>query len=168
MGKREAIKNAKKLYSAVSHKFPYEHTDLDMVLEHLGLEAYLYDPEDYKDNEDVYLLLKNSSGFLVRDSKTIYVNMNEHPVRQRFTIAHEIAHYYLGHENSGVLMRTEDSSKGVNLQEIEANAFAAELLMPENLFKAYYIFGYSVDGLASKFGVSTQAVRHRIANLSLG
>ncbi|MEW8486788.1 MAG: ImmA/IrrE family metallo-endopeptidase [Candidatus Thiodiazotropha sp.] len=55
---------------------------------------------------------------------------------QRFTAAHELGHYWLKHEQS---IDSEKSiglaraGKGVALQEIEAEAFASELLLPRNL-----------------------------------
>lgn len=167
MSKENAIKKARELYSKVNHLFPYDYTDLDIVLQYLELNAYLYDPKDFKHDEDLYQFLINASGYLVKDEKNIYVNKLEHPVRQRFTIAHEIGHYYLNHKNTGVLMRDEKSSLGTRKEEIEANAFAAELLMPEQLFSKYYYLGLSEEELAFKFGVSMEAVRNRIDNLRL-
>jgi Zn-dependent peptidase ImmA (M78 family) len=68
----------------------------------------------------------------------IGVNNNHHRNRQRFTIAHEIAHYRLHHvgkvfnDATPVFFRDTTSAAGQSPQEIVANAFAAELLMPEN------------------------------------
>ena len=85
------------------------------------------------------------SGFLIRDLKNhravIGVNSSHPRNRKRFTIAHEIGHFLL-HESEKVYMdginnifrvhhRNEDSSKGSNVDEKEANLFAAELLMPK-------------------------------------
>jgi len=59
-----------------------------------------------------------------------------HPlVRQRFSIAHEIGHFIL-HQKQGqlfidktykVFLRDQLSSSGENIQEIQANQFAAAL-----------------------------------------
>lgn len=53
---------------------------------------------------------------------------------QRFTAAHELGHFVLGHafsaDDEGVLRRSPFSSTQMELQEIEANAFAASFLMP--------------------------------------
>ncbi len=68
----------------------------------------------------------------------IVVNANDAPVRQRFTIAHELGHLlihrYLTPHADGryqVRFRNEKSASGSVREEIEANQFAAELLMPE-------------------------------------
>ncbi|HEU5236521.1 MAG TPA: ImmA/IrrE family metallo-endopeptidase, partial [Pyrinomonadaceae bacterium] len=78
------------------------------------------------------------SGFLVRNAgeqPVIGVNTLHHPNRQRFTIAHELGHFEL-HTNEVhvdrviVQLRSGESSSGENPDEVEANRFAAELLMP--------------------------------------
>ncbi len=63
-------------------------------------------------------------------------------VRQRFTIAHELGHFFLHRASSTVFVdaapiffRDESSSNGSQREEIEANAFAAELLMPEDAIR---------------------------------
>src|SRR5438876_570068 len=77
--------------------------------------------------------------FVKEDVPVIGVNSLHHPNRQRFTIAHEIGHLLLHREYVGahlhvdkqypVLMRDSKASKGIDRMEIEANQFAAELLM---------------------------------------
>lgn len=66
---------------------------------------------------------------------SILVNQDHHMNRQRFTIAHELGHYFL-HNQPGihvdkVFLRDPAASEGLHLREIEANRFAAELLMPD-------------------------------------
>ncbi len=123
------------------------------------------------------------SGMLVvkKDHATIGVNESHHPNRQRFTLAHELGHFLL-HSNSSsvfidaspIFFRDETSSEGSKLQEIEANAFAAELLMPENTLRRV-INNQPLDAfdegavrrLAAQFGVSTQAITIRLTKLGL-
>jgi Zn-dependent peptidase ImmA (M78 family) len=123
------------------------------------------------------------SGALVINgsSATIGVNINESRVRRRFTIAHELGHYFL-HKQSNtffvettVLFRDGDSSSGNMKQERDANKFAAYLLMPEpflekeikdaketeSLTNDDEIIGY----LAKKFDVSEIAMTYRLLNL---
>src|SRR6266702_2240112 len=76
----------------------------------------------------------------------IGVNALHHPNRQRFSAAHELAHHKLHeqeirkavHVDKGfrVLLRDDVSSQGIDPLEIEANAFAAELLMPQEFMKS--------------------------------
>lgn len=109
----------------------------------------------------------------------IGVNSLHHPHRQRFTIAHELGHLELHREmitskvhvdkDFPVLMRDPKSATGTEKVEIEANQFAAELLMPEALIKqALENEPFDIDDdspieeLAKKFRVSRQALEYRI------
>lgn len=94
---------------------------------------------------------------------SIRVKAGLHPGRKRFTIAHEIAHYVLHpHESHD----REHVSKDFAIwhdasEEAEANIFAAELLMPEFLFKPRSRGRVPslalLDNLAEEFGSSTMA-----------
>jgi Zn-dependent peptidase ImmA (M78 family) len=57
--------------------------------------------------------------------------------RRKFTIAHEIGHYVLPHHGSSESVcssrEVESWDRGLSEQEIEANVFAGELLIPERL-----------------------------------
>lgn len=119
----------------------------------------------------------------IRDGLSIIgINALHHPNRQRFSAAHELAHHVLHsdvikqavHVDKGhrVLLRDDVSSQGVDALEIEANAFASELLMPRDLvIKALNDDGIDidddtqVDALAKKFRVSSSAIRFRLATL---
>src|SRR5437667_10664688 len=65
----------------------------------------------------------------------ILVNSQHHANRQRFTIAHELGHlllhgYKTPHADKQFRLRDARSSEGSVLEEIQANQFGAELLMP--------------------------------------
>lgn len=112
----------------------------------------------------------------------IGVNSLHHPNRQRFTIAHELGHLELHRDmitsrvhvdkTFPVLMRDSKSATGTEEKEIEANRFAAALLMPEGALdtalegKPFDIDEYPLDDVAKKFGVSRQALEYRLRNLS--
>jgi Zn-dependent peptidase ImmA (M78 family) len=117
----------------------------------------------------------------------IAVNAGHARVRQRFTIAHELGHLLMHRYTSPhadnkfqVRFRDETSSAGSVREEVEANQFAAELLMPEHLIKqaaARFSFDLgddTTDGaavakltrLAKRLQVSVQALSFRIANLT--
>ena len=103
-----------------------------------------------------------------------------HPNRQRFSIAHEIGHFVL-HEGQTyidkgyrVQFRDLESGSGTKREEMDANAFAAALLMPDEWVKdAFYQqpFELTEDDvlqmLAQKFQVSTQAMSYRLMRLRL-
>lgn len=111
----------------------------------------------------------------------IGVNSLHHPNRQRYTIAHELGHLELHRrlitsevhvdKNFPVLMRDPKSAKGTERLEIQANQFAAELLMPSTLIgQALAGKNFDIDDegpieeLAKKFRVSKQALAYRIRN----
>jgi Zn-dependent peptidase ImmA (M78 family) len=120
----------------------------------------------------------------------IGVNSFHHPNRQRFTIAHEVAHLELHRSlittnvhvdkefsvsmgDPKVLMRDSRSGTGSEQIEIEANQFAAELLMPMGLIisalegKRFDIDDEApIEELAKKFRVSKQALDYRMRNLA--
>jgi Zn-dependent peptidase ImmA (M78 family) len=113
---------------------------------------------------------------------TVGVNSLHAAVRQRFTIAHEIGHYVLHRrrrfiDEVWVDYRDERASAGTYKQEVEANGFAAELLMPEDLVKRslgrLIDSGLELSGsdvaasLADEFDVSTEAMSHRLTNLAI-
>lgn len=120
--------------------------------------------------------------FIRENIPVIGVNSTHHPNRQRFSLAHEFGHLVLHrHALQSVvhvdkkfpfLLRDSKSATGTDKLEIEANQFAAELLMPEAvLIKALEKYSFDIDDdaplqdLAKRFRVSTQAMAHRIENI---
>jgi hypothetical protein len=98
------------------------------------------------------------------------------PARQRFSVAHELAHLVL-HEISQGSQECGCSQTYVDPQgieddpdapdeEAEADAFAAAFLMPADSLKAAVAqFGFGSGFLAERFGVSEKALRRRWATL---
>ena len=125
------------------------------------------------------------SGMLFRDgSRTVIgINSSHGRTRQRFSIAHELGHLVL-HEGklfvdkvSRINLRDETSSKAIDREEIEANSFAAALLMPEDLVVSEVAkrLGRSskikpdilIPELAKTFDVSNEAMDYRLRNLGI-
>jgi len=119
----------------------------------------------------------------VKDGTPIIgVNALHHPNRQRFIIAHEVGHLLLHRaeitkeihvdKDFPMLMRDAVSATGVNEMEVEANLFAAEILMPAD-FLARSLDGPpfdiddegAVSALAKEYKVSASAMRFRLGNL---
>lgn len=112
---------------------------------------------------------------------TIGVNSAHSLGRQRFTIAHELGHLILHKdemlhvdEKPPIRFRNEESSRATNAAEIEANQFAAELLMPiELLSKEIESLSddmeaeEAVSDLADRFQVSEQAMTLRLTRLGV-
>ena len=115
--------------------------------------------------------------FIHEGTKAIGVNKNHAPVRRRFSVAHELGHFLSGHEDypekgEGEKLRVEGQSEMANQHEDverEANAFAAELLMPEGMLKAAIAREGRLDAsaLAKIFDVSEQALWIQLVNLEI-
>lgn len=121
------------------------------------------------------------SGVLIRREGTIVIGVakEQSEERRRFTIAHELAHLLL-HDGEEihvdklfrVNLRSTSSSNAEDVEEIEANAFAASLLMPLSFLRAD-LQGLVLDiddvarieGLARRYRVSTQAMTYRLMNI---
>ena len=122
------------------------------------------------------------SGMLVREPDRVVIGVNEchSDSRQRFTIAHELGHFHL-HKGRSVIIdsdvrvnfRDRVSSLATDREEIEANRFAAALLMPDHMVRswvAHESFQTApelVERLAKSFRVSKAAVNFRLVNLGL-
>ena len=113
------------------------------------------------------------SGLLVSDTRTIYVARPEaerSAGRRRFTIAHELGHWYLHAEGGDDFTRfcRDADLESERHMEGEANAFAAALLTPEAVLREEArATGLNFPLLASRFEVSLPALRLRLLKLDL-
>src|SRR5690348_3386367 len=116
------------------------------------------------------------SGFFVSGKTKFVIGVNRwhHENRQRFTIAHELGHHALHdfddvHVDRTFRFRSSISAKAIDIEEIEANTFAAWILIPERMLLAD-IRGSGIDlqddekiqGLASRYEVSQQSMSFRL------
>jgi len=114
----------------------------------------------------------------------IGVNSEHSKTRQRFTIAHELGHLLLHadeefhiDEKRPLARRDAVSSQATDPREIEANQFAAELLMPAALVRSSVeslieedpevSVEEAIDELARAYRVSTVAMTYRLTNLKI-
>lgn len=86
------------------------------------------------------------------------------PEHQLFTLAHELGHALLGHR-AGLLARVQASSSLED--ERQANAFAAEFLMPAERVSEWVADGMTVQLLCQSCGVSFDTMAARLAELDL-
>lgn len=139
--------------------------------------------------EDLGIVVRSSefgegvSGLLTLEKGTPTIGYEKsHPnVRQRFTIAHETGHYVLHKDDMKLFIdknysiyRDERSSDAEYTRELEANAFAAALLMPTDMLRSEIekrdfdlTEEGSLSGLARAFDVSRQAMAYRLANAGI-
>jgi Zn-dependent peptidase ImmA (M78 family) len=101
------------------------------------------------------------SGMVSTRQKLIGVNGRHHRHRRRFTIGHELAHILLKHPPE-----SHCSSKEIALYNAEADACAAELLIPSALLAQWLPITRSVSNLAYTFDVSEEAMAVKVRMLS--
>ena len=110
---------------------------------------------------------KDISGFFDCEENAIFVNREEYPLRQTFTVAHELGHKIL-HEDwarsNDYKVLKRDTTDDQDFREKEANAFAAQLLMPRSLVDRYWR-NLTVEQLSRLFAVSVPMVKNRLSFL---
>lgn len=109
--------------------------------------------------------------FRAGERAVLWVNGDQPLVRGRFTLAHELGHVMCGHElGMNVHAVSVLAGETRDAREVQANAFAAELLAPRAGVEAM------VDGepgleavvdIAARFGISTLAALYRLGTLRL-
>lgn len=127
--------------------------NLAIILNELGLSAR------YKDGLIDEALLNPME-------RTIYIRRDDKPMtRKLFSIAHEIGHWML-HSRDKERPRINFSDNPVideivTAEEQEANAFAAELLMPYDEVRNFIVHGYGIEYLMAHFNVSYEFAYYR-------
>jgi len=122
-------------------------------------------------------LPRGTSGTIGQENGAFVIRINRHEAkhRQRFTLAHEIAHFLLhrdriiaeGGWSENVLLRSGQPER----IEYEANRLASDIVIPSTLL-AEAIEGYRgpitseiIEDLAQKFGVSAAAMEIKLQML---
>jgi Zn-dependent peptidase ImmA (M78 family) len=98
------------------------------------------------------------SGILHKEKKAIGINKHNHFVRQRFSLAHELGHYFLDHPAADDILPHELETDEKKIYESEANEFAAELLVPRELLKEALQHDHDVEFLREHFQVSRHVI----------
>ena len=105
----------------------------------------------------------------IDEMSLIFVSLGEFISRQRFTLAHEFGHFRIGHSGS-VDTSVQLWDRDANAEEVEANAFAAEFLVPKQAIRTWAeerdgesVCLDDVAVLAWEYGVGCQMIRYRLA-----
>lgn len=112
------------------------------------------------------ILPSNIDGITRRENDEIFIlyNNSVSVTRQRFTVAHELGHLYLGHVHGG----SSIDFGSQNFDEAEANQFAAHLLMPPSLLRIDINAGLKdPKELAKRYQVSEEALWWQINKAGL-
>lgn len=115
--------------------------NVEEIAEGMGFEIHRLDSMD-----------DNHSAIIMRDTKLIGLNSKHHIHRVRFSLGHELGHYLLGHNSEEDSMEDE-----IKIFNQEADEFAAELLVPLQLFKEL-IKEINIDELSKTFLVSRHVI----------
>lgn len=136
-------------------------TDLRKIFQSLGLKYMELD--DPKDIDGAILEIDNKPSIAV-------LNRAKPIQRQRFTLAHELAHIFLNHKKRDTYDpeaerdMDEKVQKGKPPSEIEADVFASEFLIPFDQIKKFEKEINNIEKMAEKFQVSKQAMTLAIMN----
>lgn len=156
------------------------------LLQEFEINAAPIDPFALAASLDVQVVLRDLdddvSGMLLRrDGRCVIgVNRIHSPLRQRFTVAHELGHLRI-HRGRPLILDTDTrvnyrntvSSMATDREEVEANRFAAALLAPEALVRAgvyqtpFRTVGDLVTRLGRTFALSETAMTYRLMNLGI-
>ena len=157
----ETLENIAQQVLNETNTFDGQCTQIIKLARALGINVFTADILD----SDVSGILKIEDG-----EYNIYIEKKQPATRQRFTIAHEIAHYILhrdliNRQQGSVLYRKDFNSN--TPVESQANTLAAALLMPRNeIIKAWKTLN-NIQDVASCFQVSTQAAYIRLNKLGV-
>lgn len=151
-------KNAYNLKEEYENIIKAHHNEFPVKLGKLASE---FNIKIYEDN-----LPPMASGQIQKTGNTYAITVQEGQSleRQRFTAAHELAHFFLHKEEIGdgiadnVMYRSNLSSK----LETEANKLAADILMPMSEVNKKLDDNFTIEELSEHFGVSHQAMKIRL------
>lgn len=134
---------------------------LSAVVERLGGRINLVAASSFDKTVDGSVVIQGLRNF------DIHLADDVGPLRQRFTIGHELGHYFLHFlANESAPMRAE--RYGYGPVEREADWFSTGLLMPEAHYKAAHEkFDGALSDIAAHFSVSATAARRRARELGL-
>ena len=119
---------------------------------------------------------KLAGGIIRRgDEVTILVEVTDSPSRRRWTIAHELGHHFLHLRDDGEFFDRatnlarwgNPATAGPDRPEIQANLFAAALLMPRASLQRRWRRCPSTRHLARVFGVPRDFLSARVVALGL-
>lgn len=174
------IRNAEKLADIILELIGYDRlagaTPIVNIAKDFGFTVFR--ENNIKNNISGNIFIGGTTKFIYNTDKVIIVGDNEEYFHQRFIIAHELAHYlmdYLGSQSSNnptlLFSRAYEKSGHDAPEEIRADRFAAELLMPAEKFCKHYIKAmkasnfnerYTMAYLSNYFETKKSSIEKRI------
>ena len=148
------------VFSKIISKFPYSTKKLIGEQPNITCKSYnqahLYNVDIEAFGSESAVAIQNEDGKTI-----IFYNQDETRERIRFSTLHEDGHIVLDHN-------LENKDKDVyDIYEIEANYFAAQLLMPEQILREFQRRGKRITKqfLIENFDVSESAAQKRLDTL---
>lgn len=133
------------------------------IINHYGIYLVEYSNSVYIDKHN----FQTEDGYskLIDSNYVIYYNDSKSSNRIRFTIAHEIGHCVLGHvkENEETFRLNSETDIFNDINEMQANVFARDLLMPATVLHSLNI--NSAEEIAKLCNVSMQSAEIRFKRL---
>lgn len=136
----------------------YNSNNVNRIIEHLGIIILKSD-------------LGSVKGFLqfYKNRYIIHVNHNiENEPEIDMVIAHELAHYFL-HKNMNCFEFNSNSLYFETKVEKEANLFASELLLTDNMLLEEFIYleSFTIKDISNYFNLSYELVELKFETLKL-
>lgn len=158
----ESVAN-KILYSYWNLKIP---VNVYQIAENIGFNIV----ENQNEYNNAILNLNNKT-IIINNNESHINNLSEQKLQNRFTIAHQLGHYVLNHKKTKqddfIFVDDDDvfnGKKNYDYREVEANMFAARLLIPTDALREVIINvkHATVKYIAQFFQVKENHVAYRL------
>lgn len=153
---KKVKKTAKKIHKTL--KLVHPPFDPEFIAKALGVQVLYLDINKFHGKE--------IAGFYDVYQTIIYVNKKISPLYMNYTIAHQLGHHilhqeYLASERYRYLPRYYDYEIEDSIEDVEASAFAENLLIPLNVFDYYSQYGCREE-LSRVFAVPIELIDRRL------
>lgn len=91
----------------------------------------------------------------------IYLDERLSDPEQRFVLAHELGHMFLHKKANAIFMDTRTQLNGARYEQ-EADLFAMELLLPDDLLSEYWETGYSIEQISRITGYNKRLIELKL------
>ncbi len=148
--------------SSTINDFPFNVRDFIYEMSDIELRSYKKAYMEYS----IHIPMFGSESAVLQEYEgrhIVFYNQDEPAYRVRFSVLHEYAHYILGHK-----MNLKKTDTLYHKQELEANCYAAQLLMPEQLLRKCEKRHrrLTVEYIMNSFSTSEEAAKKRTLTLA--
>lgn len=138
----------------------FDGTSLDDAVNSLGGKTYYLSVLNAKEHDDGSICVRRQGDF------DVFLSPFTAYTRDKFTIGHELGHYFLHYPLIQAPMRA--SRYGTGRREWECNWFSAAFLMPTDIFRSVCgFFSNDLSSVAKAFGLSRKAASIRAKHLNI-